>query len=245
MRRLIWTAVLLAGTQRHACLRARFGAFAIFLSLITAGLGAEPDGAGPGAPQSPGALQEGSAKTSVPTYAVEVARVIQKNCLECHRKGQVGPFPLETYEQVRKRAGDIARVVAERVMPPWKAVHGFGKPFQNDRSLSNAEVKTLEAWAEAGAPLGDPAKVPAPVAFPERWALGTPDLVLEPPETFTVPADGRDVYHCFVLPTQLARDVYVSAVEYQPDNRRIVHHISGRTCRSADQDRGLGFRLAE
>ncbi len=162
-----------------------------------------------------------------PTYAREVSRIVQKNCQECHRKGQVGPFPLETYEQARKRAGDIATVTAERSMPPWKAVRGFGKKFQHDRSLAPEDITTLAAWAEADAPLGDPTDLPSPVSFPEEWALGAPDLVLEIPESYSIPATGGDIYRCFVLPTSLPKDVYISAIEYRPDNRRVVHHMLG------------------
>jgi Copper type II ascorbate-dependent monooxygenase, C-terminal domain len=162
-----------------------------------------------------------------PTYTREVSRIVQKNCQECHRPGQVGPFSLETFEQTRKRAGDIAAVTAERSMPPWKAVSGFGKKFQHDRSLEPADIATLAAWAEADAPLGDPTDLPPPASFPGDWALGAPDLVLEIPESYSVPATGGDIYRCFVLPTSLPKDVYVSAIEYRPDNRRVVHHMLG------------------
>src|ERR1700678_4319464 len=145
-----------------------------------------------------------------PTYAREVSRIVQKNCQECHRKGQVGPFPLETYDQARKRAADIAAVTAERSMPPWKAVPGFGKKFQYDRSLEPADIATLAAWAEADAPLGDPTELPSPASFPDEWALGTPDVVLEIPEGYSIPATGGDIYRCFVLSTSLPKDVFIS-----------------------------------
>jgi hypothetical protein len=162
---------------------------------------------------------------AAPTYAKDVAGVIQKNCQECHRKGQVGPFPLETYEQARKRADDIASVAEDRVMPPWKPVPGVGLKFKHDRSLSSSEIATLAAWAAAGAPLGDPADLPPPANFPDDWALGTPDLVIETAEDFPIPASGPDIYRCFVIPTDLPRDVYISAIEYRPGNRRVVHHM--------------------
>jgi hypothetical protein len=164
-------------------------------------------------------------KSSVPTYAKEVSRIIQKNCQECHRKGQVAPFPLETYEHARKRAQDLATVTEQRSMPPWKAARGIGPKFQHDRSLSAADIATLAAWSDAGAPLGDPADLPPPARFPEGWALGTPDLVLELPEDFPIPATASDIYRCFVIPTDLPNDVYVTAAEYRPDNRRVVHHM--------------------
>jgi peroxiredoxin len=164
-------------------------------------------------------------KTARPTYSGDVAAILQKNCLECHRRGQVAPFPLETYSQASKRAADIAAVVEDRRMPPWKAASQAFPVFQHNRSLTDADIGTLTAWAEAGAPEGDPARVPAPPVFSGDWALGTPDLVVELPVDYEVPADGADIYRCFVIPTKLAEDRYVSAVEYQPGNRRVVHHI--------------------
>ncbi len=162
---------------------------------------------------------------AAPTFAREVSRLLQKNCQECHRKGQVGPFPLETYEQARKRAGDIAAVAEDRAMPPWKPVPGVGPKFRHDRSLSDADVAALAAWATAGAPEGDRSELPPPATFKDDWALGTPDLVIEPSEAFPIPAEGPDVYRCFVVPTGLPEDVYISAIEYRPGNRQVVHHM--------------------
>lgn len=182
-----------------------------------------------------------------PTYAKEVSRIIQKNCQECHRRGQVGPFALETYEQARKRAEDIAAVTEDRTMPPWKPTPGFGPKFKHDRSLSAADVATLAAWAAAGAPMGDTADLPEPAKFPEDWALGTPDLVIEPSADFEIPATGSDIYRCFVIPTKLPKDVYLSAIEYRPGNRRVVHHMlayvdtSGQGRKRDEAEPGLGY----
>ena len=80
-----------------------------------------------------------------PTYCKDVAAILRKNCQECHRRGQVGPFPLETFEQARKRADDIANVVEDRQMPPWKPAPGVGPKFQHDRSLAAASSCSLSA----------------------------------------------------------------------------------------------------
>ena len=186
------------------------------------------------------------AKT-VPTYFKDVAPILQRNCQECHRKGQVGPFALETFEQARKRADDVAGVVEDRRMPPWKPTPGVGPKFKHDRSLSPAEIVTLTAWAEGGTPKGDPSAAPPATTFPEGWKLGTPDLVIEPSESFSIPATGDDIYRCYVIPTDLPEDVYISAIEYQPGNRQVVHHIlsymdTSREGRKRDaEDPGLGY----
>lgn len=184
---------------------------------------------------------------SGPTFANNVARILQRNCQECHRKGQVGPFALETYEQARKRASDIADVVEERVMPPWKPVAGVGPKLKHVRTLSDDEITTLVNWAQLGAPLGDPAAIPPSPTFSDDWSLGTPDLVIEPSESFSIPADGGDLYRCFVIPTNLAKDMAISAIEYRPDNRRVVHHmlayvdISGQARKRDAADPGPGY----
>jgi hypothetical protein len=162
----------------------------------------------------------------VPTFTKDVAPILQKKCQNCHRKHQVGPFALETYEQARKRATDIAMVVSDRSMPPWKPAPGVGPKLKHDQSLSHEDIAILEAWAEAGAPKGDPKHMPKPPEFAVGWKLGPPDLVLEPSENFVFPAGAPDTYRCFVLPTNLARDIYISAIDFQPGNPRIVHHIN-------------------
>lgn len=165
---------------------------------------------------------------AIPTYARDVAAILQDHCRECHRQGQAGPFALDSYEQARKRADDLANVVADRRMPPWKAAPGVGPRFQHDRSLSPAEIEAVAAWVEAGAPEGDPKDLPAPRDFPADWSIeGGPDLVLDIGADFPVAASGDDVYRCFVIPTSLPEDVYVSGIEYRAGNPRVVHHVLG------------------
>ncbi len=182
-----------------------------------------------------------------PTYTKDVAPIFQKNCLECHRRGQVGPFALETYEQARKRAADIATVVEERGMPPWKASPHFGVKFQDERLLSEKEIATVLAWAESGAPEGNPADLPPPPSFSEEWLLGRPDLVVDIGTDYAVPESGGDIYRCFVIPSRLEQDVYVTAAEYRPGNRRVVHHIlayvdtSGKARERDQADPGPGY----
>lgn len=185
--------------------------------------------------------------TDGPTYSADVAPILRRSCLPCHRPGQSAPFSLLSFAQAAKRAGDIAAVVEDRLMPPWKPVPGVGLPFRHDRSLLPAEVAILRAWADAGAPMGDEASVPPPPEAPEGWALGEPDLVLEMAEEFAVPATGGDLYRCFILPTNLPTDRYITAIEVQPGNSRVVHHtfgyidVSGRARERDRDDPGPGY----
>jgi hypothetical protein len=160
-----------------------------------------------------------------PTYSADVEPIVRARCLECHRPGQVAPFSLMTYEQTRKRAGDLATVAEDRRMPPWKPTPGFGPKLLHDRSLPSAEIATLRAWADSGTARGTADTLPPAASPVDGWRLGPPDVVLEPSEDFPIPASGPDVHRCFVIPTALGTDAYVSAVEYRPGNARVVHHL--------------------
>jgi mono/diheme cytochrome c family protein len=157
------------------------------------------------------------------TWTRDVAPIVYKNCTSCHRPGEVGPFPLLTWKDAAKRADFLASITAERRMPPWKPEPGFGS-FHDERRLSDAEIKTLARWAETGTKEGDPKDLAPLPKFTDGWQLGEPDLVIKMPEPFTIPADGRDVFRCFVLPTNLPQDRSVAAVEFRPGNRTVVHH---------------------
>jgi peroxiredoxin/cytochrome c553 len=161
-------------------------------------------------------------KDGAVTFYRDVLPIVQKNCQECHRPGGVGPFALMTYKQAVNWADDIKEYTQERKMPPWKPVEG--PAFHNERKLSDKDIATLAAWVEGGTPQGDPKDAPPPRRFVEGWQLGQPDLVLTVPEEMTVGASGPDLFRCFVLPTRLTEDKFVTAVEVRPGNSRIVHH---------------------
>ena len=161
-----------------------------------------------------------------PTYAHDVAGIVQANCVSCHRAGQIGPMPLETYAQVKQFAANIAAVTEKRQMPPWKPVPGCGD-FTGERRLTDSQIATLTSWSKAGAPAGDLTKTPAEPTFTQGWTLGKPDLVLTMPTTWRTEANAEETYRCFVLPTGLTENKEVVAIEYRPGNRSVVHHCLG------------------
>jgi hypothetical protein len=165
----------------------------------------------------------GECQGATPTFNKDVATILWKNCAGCHRPGEIGPFSLLNYQDAAKRASFLAEVTESRRMPPWKAEHGFGA-FHDERRLTEIQIRTIADWASGGAPEGDAKDLPPAPRFPEGWQLGTPDLVLKVEEPFEVPASGRDVYRCFVIPIPIDTDKTVAAVEFRPGNRRVVHH---------------------
>jgi hypothetical protein len=165
-----------------------------------------------------------ASEDKVPTFAEDIAPLVFAKCAVCHRDGQVAPFSLNTYEQVKKRAKDIAEVTGEHTMPPWHADRGVIE-YANDRSLSDAQIALVKRWVDGGAPQGDASKTPPLPKFPEGWELGEPSFVAEMPEAFTVPAEGRDMYRNFVIPLNRDEDTWINGIEYKPGAPAAVHHV--------------------
>jgi hypothetical protein len=159
-----------------------------------------------------------------PTFHRDVLPILQKRCQECHRAGEAAPMPLMTYEQARPWAKSIRQAVISKRMPPWHADPHFGA-FENDRSLAQHEIGTLVAWADAGAKEGNRKDAPPPREFAQGWTIGRPDLVLEMPTPYTVPAKGAVEYTYFVVPTGFTEDKWIEKIELRPGAREVVHHI--------------------
>jgi Flp pilus assembly protein TadD len=182
----------------------------------------------------------------VVTFNRHVAPIVYRNCAPCHRPGEAGPFSLLSYGDVRKRAHQIARVTSSRYMPPWPPEHGYGE-LAGERRLSDDEIALLQRWASEGAPEGPPANAPAPPRFTEGWQLGPPDLVVEMRETYTVPAEGTDVFRNFVLPVPVKGTHYVRVLELRPGDKKVVHHANvlldgtGSARQRDMRDPGVGF----
>lgn len=170
------------------------------------------------------AVTAGSSFAQTSTYYKDVAPILEKRCQECHRAGEIGPMPLLSYADARPWAKAIKEAVISRRMPPWHADPHFGK-FSNDRSLTDAEIKTLVAWADSGAPQGNAKDAPAPREFTDGWQIGKPDLVLDTGVDFKVPAQGTVEYTYFVVPTGFTEDKWVKEIEVRPGNKAVVHHV--------------------
>lgn len=123
------------------------------------------------------------------TFTKDVAPIVQAHCQTCHRPGEGTPFSLMTYESARPWAKAMKRMVLERAMPPWFE-DGHTEKFANNRSLTKAEIDTIVAWANAGAPQGDPKDLPPPRQFVEGWTIPKPDVTFQLPKPFSVPESG-------------------------------------------------------
>ncbi len=159
---------------------------ALGLCASLAAVSAAPPEGGQSVPQNTSSAS--GARAAIPTFSKDVAPILYKNCVGCHRPGEIGPMSLLTYEDARPHAKAIRDEIGDGNMPPWHADPKHGK-FANDRSLTAADRDTLLRWANNGAPKGDPKDLPEPPRFVDGWMIGEPDLVLTIPE-YTVPAEG-------------------------------------------------------
>ena len=161
---------------------------------------------------------------SVPTFARDVAPILYKNCVSCHRPGEMGPMSLVRYADARPWAKAIRERVVARSMPPWFADPHYGR-FSNDPSLRQHDIDTIAAWVNGGAPQGLLKDMPKlPDTFVEGWQIGIPDVVVEMPEEFQVPASGTINYRTYNVKTSFKDDLWVVAAEVRPADRAHVHH---------------------
>jgi len=172
----------------------------------------------------PAAVDAGGA--AAPTFARDIAPILQKHCQECHRPGGEAPFPLLDEAETRKHAAMVVEVVEQGRMPPWYGSSAHGT-FRNHRGLSAEERAIVQRWARAGMPSGDPQDRPKPRELPTgQWRIGQPDLVIDVKAPIRLPADGTVPYKYFVLPFRFEHDTWVEAIEIKPKNERVLHHCN-------------------
>ena len=165
-----------------------------------------------------------AANPAAVTYHKDVLPILQAKCQGCHRPGEAAPMALLTYQQTRPFAKAIREATAVKRMPPWFADPHVGK-FSNDSSLSVEQIATLAAWAQQGAPEGNAKDAKPNPTFAAGWRIPNPDLILEVPEPFNIPASGTLEYVYTIVPTGLTEDKWIQFAEPRPGNRALVHHI--------------------
>ena len=165
------------------------------------------------------------ATSEEPTYHADVARILQANCVECHREGGAAPFSLEDYEDAYDRRRMMRVVVGERIMPPWLAQEGSG-PWLNDRTLSEDDRETLLTWIENGSPEGNPEDGPVPMQWQEGWVIGQPDFVFQLEEEKEIPADGVIEWDPIAADVVVPHDMWVQKLQVLPTDPEVVHHAT-------------------
>ena len=197
------------------------------------------------APPEAIAEESQAASDAPPTYYGAVQSALERNCVSCHSDtraslgGMVAPFALTTYEDARRYAGSIARAVTTDYMPPWDADVQHKGLFNNERYLSDEDEQTLIAWADAGAPMGDPAEAagfvsaqdvvqvrePTVDADGRVWLNGEPEMVIgfeEPVLVCAAVDDWQPQLPQRVLSGEISEPRWIRATEYNTSS--IVHH---------------------
>src|SRR3989442_6465060 len=164
-----------------------------------------------------------SLAAAAPTCSKDVAPILYKRCVQCHRPNDIAPMSLLDYKSARPWPKSIRESVLTRKMPPWFADPHFGS-FANDPRLSTREIETIQAWVDGGAVEGNPRDLPAAPVFVEGWKQGKPDIVIDIGEDFAV-KPGADAYEHFVVPTNFKEGQWIRAAEILPGNRKVVHHV--------------------
>ena len=167
-----------------------------------------------------------AADPPVPTFAKDVAPILYKSCVNCHRPGQVAPMSLLTFESARPWARSIKERVVRREMPPWHIDQTVGiTQYRDDPSLTDAQIQTIVRWADGGALMGNPADMPKAPTFAsdDEWSIGTPDLVVSAPK-YEVKANMADWFGSFYVDSGLTEDRWIKAIEVKPGDKRVVHH---------------------
>jgi hypothetical protein len=165
------------------------------------------------------------------TFTKDVAPILYKNCIRCHRPGEIAPMSLFTYEDARPWAASMKQRVSRREMPPWFLDKTIGlQSYKNDPSLSDTEIATIVKWVDSGAVKGNMADMPK---LPDMdngdvsvWKIGTPDVVVKYP-AYKMPASGPDLYGTLTAPFGTTEDRYIKAIQTRvPDlpSRKVVHH---------------------
>ena len=179
------------------------------------------------------ALAQSDANHEV-TYNGEVGKIINENCVVCHREGGIGPMQLTNYDQVRPWAPLIQMRVANREMPPYAYDHGIGiQDLEGDWRLEQEDIDTIVAWVNQGSPMGDAdVVVPMPeMNDPSEWnfvsQFGQPDRII-PSISIDIPANGNDLWSNHYVDSGITSDRCIKAVQVKPrgDAKAVVHHAN-------------------
>ena len=163
------------------------------------------------------------AAQDAPTFNADVGRILYDNCAMCHREGEIAPMVLTSYKAARPWARAIKTKVVSREMPPWFADPRYGH-FQDVLAMSQAEIDTIAAWVDAGAPEGT-GPAPDVPEFSSDWRHDRPpDYVVEMPLEIELPAQGEIDYVEVWMENPRKEDVYLEAVQMRPGNSAVVHH---------------------
>lgn len=191
------------------------------------------------------ALCAATSQAQSPTWHQDVSCIVFTHCTPCHHDGGAGHFSLMTYQEAYWWRNEMRAYTQARYMPPWPPDPSY-RSLAHERVLSQAEIDLIAEWVDAGAPEGDPASALPLPQYTDAWAIADPDLTLVMPD-FVIPSSTNDLYRCFVMPSGLLQDRFITAMEVVPGNRAMVHHVlvyqdlTGQAAQLDAQDPAPGY----
>ena len=166
----------------------------------------------------------------VPDYATDVAPIIRDNCTECHRRGGVGPFAMDSYIMLLGWSPMIREVILNKRMPPAQVDPEYGHS-RMARYLDDNEIETVVTWIDARAPRGSSAEDPLEMHASRlsaksefEWQLGKPDQVVAGPSN-AIPSTGVMDYIYEDVELGFDGDRWLRAVETRPGDESVLHHL--------------------
>ena len=171
-----------------------------------------------------------AASGTAPTFTHDVAPILFKSCVRCHRAGELASrAPLISYETVQPWADLIKQKVVTREMPPWPADPARSVKFRNDARLSQHDIDTIVAWVNAGGPRGNDADLPPMPNYEDGWMHPEgrkPDAVISLPGEMHIPAKGEIPYQRLLVKVPFADHRWVVASQTRAGNPAVVHHMA-------------------
>jgi hypothetical protein len=155
------------------------------------------------------------------TFSKHISPIIFKNCAPCHSPGQIGPFNLVNYQDVKRKAKTIKKVISSRYMPPYLADVHYSK-LANPQVLSDKQIAMINKWIDGGMEQGDT----KPLGYKSEFVSNNkkPDLVLQV-ERIAIKGDDKEKFYYVKVPFQLTNEEQICLCEFIPGNRKVVHHM--------------------
>ncbi len=163
-----------------------------------------------------------SAYGQTPNWAQNIAPIIYTNCGGCHIPGALSSANFVGFANTKSYGIQIKNRTQDRSMPPWPANPEY-KRYAHEKILSGNEIKMIADWVDNGMPAGDTSKAPMAPTLQKGSTMVNPSLSLKMPNYTATTTD--DEYRCFVMPTGLTTDQYLTQIEVIPGNLKAVHHV--------------------
>ena len=168
------------------------------------------------------------AYAAAPTYVDDVAEIVYRNCVRCHRPdGAAARVPLDSYEAVKLKAREVRAKVESGAMPPWPADPMQSLPMKNDSRMTPEDIGKILTWIDAGTPRGGDDDLPPQAGYKSGWLHPDdrpPDVVFSLPK-FSVRANGTIPYIKQLIKVPYESDKWISALQVRAGNSRLLHHM--------------------